>query len=172
MLFTLGSPILLISTYYTLPVWPTIITLTDILENQHWPELFLVAMEIRSQSLMNISVDEGYCTRRQRLGSSESLDVGFKFKDVTSDDDRFIHINDWFEEYGVNPCSKTETIILHSCRSEEPVQSNMDISTGHIVLVSIVCCHDEVMTWKHFPHYWLFVRECSDCQWILLAKVQ
>merc|ERR1712038_1740489 len=50
------------------------------------------------------------------------------------DDDRFVHVNSWHEEYNVNPCSKTETILLHSYRSEEPVQSNMDISTGHIVL--------------------------------------
>ena len=53
------------------------------------------------------------------------------------DEDRFTHIKDWFfSEYAVNPCSRTETIYVDSCRSEEPVQSNMDISTGHIVLVS------------------------------------
>ena len=52
------------------------------------------------------------------------------------DQDRFVHINEWFEHYGGNPCSKTETIYLDNYRSEEPVQSNMDISTGHIVLVS------------------------------------
>ena len=53
-----------------------------------------------------------------------------------SDQECFIHINDWFQHYGGNPCSKTETIYLNHCRSEEPVTSNMDISTGHIVLVS------------------------------------
>ncbi len=52
------------------------------------------------------------------------------------DDERFVHINTWYDTYGSNPCSKTETIYLSHIRSEEPAVSNMDISTGHIVLVS------------------------------------
>ena len=51
-------------------------------------------------------------------------------------DEGFVHINEWHEYYGGSPFSRTETIILNSYRSEEPVTSNMDISTGHIVLVS------------------------------------
>ncbi len=60
---------------------------------------------------------------------------------VTIADDSFVHINEWFERYGGNPCSRTETIYLDNYRNEEPVQSNMDISTGHIVLVSIYLEH-------------------------------
>lgn len=52
------------------------------------------------------------------------------------DDEDFVHIKDWCCVYDVSPCCRTETIYLPSSRSEEPVASNMDISTGHIVLVS------------------------------------
>ena len=72
---------------------------------------------------------------------------------LSLDEDAFVHINEWFEHFGVNPCSKTETFYLHSCRSEEPVQSNMDISTGHIVLVSIL--HNSSYFCVHFMCFWL-----------------
>ena len=52
-------------------------------------------------------------------------------------DERFMHVNMWHTDYGGNPCSKTETIYVCAFRSEEPVVTNMDISTGHIVLVSV-----------------------------------
>ena len=52
------------------------------------------------------------------------------------EDESFVHINAWHTDVGGNPCSKTETIYLYASRSEEPVVSNMDISTGHIILVS------------------------------------
>ena len=26
-------------------------------------------------------------------------------------------------------------------------------------------CHDDVIKWKHFPHYWLFVRESTGLHW-------
>ena len=55
----------------------------------------------------------------------------------SDDDERFTHVNVWCEMQGANVCSRTETFYLPPfCRSEEPVASNMDISTGHIVLVS------------------------------------
>ena len=65
---------------------------------------------------------------------------GFHCKRLRDDEDRFVHINKWFEDYDTNPCSKTEIIYLTCFRSEEPVTSNMDISTGHIVLVSRMDC--------------------------------
>ena len=57
---------------------------------------------------------------------------------ASSDDgERFTHVNVWCDMQGANVCSRTETFYLSPfCRSEEPVASNMDISTGHIVLVS------------------------------------
>jgi hypothetical protein len=55
---------------------------------------------------------------------------------LEDDDEAFVHVNAWHTNVGGNPCSKTETIYLFASRSEEPVVSNMDISTGHIVLVS------------------------------------
>ena len=70
------------------------------------------------------------------------LSAGSRFRwrrcSVSSDDDeRFTHVNIWCDMRGANECSRTETFYLPNfCRSEEPVASNMDISTGHIVLVS------------------------------------
>ena len=70
------------------------------------------------------------------------LGAGSRFRwrrcSVSSDDDeRFTHVNIWCDMRGANECSRTETFYLPNfCRSEEPVASNMDISTGHIVLVS------------------------------------
>ena len=55
----------------------------------------------------------------------------------STDDDTFLHVKEWYGAFPVNPCSKTETIhVLSSYRSEEPVTTNMDITTGHIILVS------------------------------------
>ena len=51
-------------------------------------------------------------------------------------DSSFEHIKEWSSNFDVSPCCRTEIIYLPSFRSEEPVASNMDISTGHIVLVS------------------------------------
>ena len=52
--------------------------------------------------------------------------------------DVFTHIKRWSIDYtNVQPCCTTEKLVFVNCRSEEPVSSNMDISTGHIVLVSI-----------------------------------
>lgn len=80
----------------------------------------------------NANNDEHFSGMRFNRSSSLSL------CNRSPDDERFVHVNDWFAQYGVNPCSRTETIYCESCRSEEPAQNNMDISTGHIVLVSIV----------------------------------
>ena len=80
-----------------------------------------------------------YLTHRQCGASKNGVETfsrGFKYQDSSADEDRFVHINEWYLQYGCNPCSRTETIYLHCYRSEEPVASNMDISTGHIVLVS------------------------------------
>ena len=30
--------------------------------------------------------------------------------------------------------------------------------------------HDDVIKWKHFPRYWLFVREFTGLRWIPLTK--
>ena len=52
--------------------------------------------------------------------------------------DVFTHIKRWSIDYtNVQPCCTTEKLVFVNYRSEEPVSSNMDISTGHIVLVSI-----------------------------------
>lgn len=51
-------------------------------------------------------------------------------------EETFVHINEWHEHFNSDPCSRTEVIYLDACRSEEPATTNMDISTGHIVLVS------------------------------------
>ena len=78
-----------------------------------------------------------YCTHRECVANGiDHFSRGFKYQEASCESDRFVHINDWFEQYGCNPCSRTETIYLHCFRSEEPVMSTMDISTGHIVLVS------------------------------------
>ena len=51
--------------------------------------------------------------------------------------DMFTHVKRWSIDYtNVQPCCMTEKLVFIRCRSEEPVASNMDISTGHIVLVS------------------------------------
>lgn len=47
----------------------------------------------------------------------------------------FTHIKKRWE-YDEGAFCRTETFVLSASRSEEPVSSNMDISTGHIVLVS------------------------------------
>lgn len=83
-------------------------------------------------------MNNGYSSHRE-VAEINGVNKGHKesiSRDVSIDDERFVHINSWYEEFGVNPCSRTETIYVHSFRSEEPVTSNMDISTGHIVLVS------------------------------------
>lgn len=102
----------------------------------------------RRNSLMNAaSLDESntyrhgyqYLTHRECMTNGngvEKFSRGFRYQDVNVDMDSFVHINEWYLHYGCDPCSRTETIYLHSFRSEEPVASNMDISTGHIVLVS------------------------------------
>ena len=86
-----------------------------------------------------MTTTNGYLTHQDSFNYLDNQDseVVNGNRSLSFDEDAFVHINEWFEHFGVNPCSKTETFYLHSCRSEEPVQSNMDISTGHIVLVSI-----------------------------------
>ena len=31
--------------------------------------------------------------------------------------------------------------------------------------------HNDVIKWKHFPHYWPFIEECTSHWWIPLTKV-
>ena len=79
---------------------------------------------------------------------------------LLQDHDSFVHINSWYEHFeGSSPCSRTETIYLPRSRSEEPVASNMDISTGHIVLVRIHSqrCNNAVpMPQALAPHWYNF----------------
>jgi len=79
----------------------------------------------RLGEVKNVENNNNHLMRRNRHLSLEE------------DDERFVHVNTWHTDYGGNPCSKTETIYLFAFRSEEPVVTNMDISTGHIVLVSV-----------------------------------
>lgn len=76
---------------------------------------------------------DGSCSCRM------ASEKGFGCCRLRDDEDRFVHVNKWFADYDTDPCSKTEVIYLTHCfRSEEPVTTNMDISTGHIVLVGIL----------------------------------
>ena len=80
----------------------------------------------RSLSLTNAS-----CSRREpvehrrpslvnsRSRSCVSTPDGYKtwsFQDVAYDEDSFVHINEWFDRYDTNACSKTEVIYLHPYR--------------------------------------------------------
>ncbi|XP_074659356.1 receptor-type tyrosine-protein phosphatase N2-like [Tubulanus polymorphus] len=71
-------------------------------------------------------------TRRRYSSLSKSTATPRRFS--SNCEDNFVHVKEWYRFFHVNPCSKTEIIRLNYCRSEEPVVSNMDITTGHIVL--------------------------------------
>ena len=86
-------------------------------------------------SVWGTKIDNGNDAVVLRRGSSGQ----WRRCSTSSDDaERFTHVNVWCDMQGANACSRTETFYLSPfCRSEEPVASNMDISTGHIVLVSL-----------------------------------
>lgn len=68
---------------------------------------------------------------------SKSVESSFWSDNSDSYLDTFTHIKRWSIDYtNVQPCCSTEKLVFNHYRSEEPVTSNMDISTGHIVLVS------------------------------------
>ena len=89
-------------------------------------------MKSRAQIPRSLSLTNSSCSRREPVEHRPSLSLldsrsrscmstpdGYKtwsFQDVNYDEDSFVHVNDWFDHYGTNPCSKTEVIYLHSYR--------------------------------------------------------
>ena len=69
---------------------------------------------------------------------------------------------------------KLSMFLFSICRSEEPVTSNMDISTGHIVLVSKATCLLLILSkymkviWPYFRHYKVssLLRSFSALFWV------
>ena len=96
----------------------------DQLKSVHYPA------KSRAQIPRSLSLTNASCSRREpveyrqtlmdsRSRSCVSTPDGYKmwsFQDVDYDEDNFVHINNWFDRYDTNPCSKTEVIYLHSYR--------------------------------------------------------
>ena len=49
-----------------------------------------------------------------------------------------------------------------------PQNQCVEFSLMTTAIISL--CHDDIMTWKYFLHYWLFLRETINHYWIPLTK--
>ena len=56
------------------------------------------------------------------------------------------------------------------CNSLHILQAYVEYHTQVKHNLSIYCCQDDIIKWKHIPRYWSFGREFTGHRWIPLTK--